>query len=203
MADALSRHPDYAPSKEEIEEGLTHALLPPERFGSLMAISSAKPTPISDPAIQLRIVQSRHDSPFGGHFGTRRTLDLVKRDFIWPNLKSYVKDFVKTCSTCQRNKVARHRPYSLLSPLPIAKVPWTHISMDFVVKLPPSDGFDSVLVVVDRFSKMSHFIACNESIDTPKVVTLLIRHVFKLHGLPSTILKPCVVVAFKSAELLA
>ena len=72
--------------------------------------------------------------------------------------------------------------------LPIPTGPWKSISMDFIVKLPVSEGFDSFLVVVDRFSKMVHLIPCSEKIDASQMATLLIKNVFKYHGLPMDII---------------
>jgi hypothetical protein len=74
------------------------------------------------------------------------------------------KDYVTTCDTCSRSKIPRHRPYGLLQPLPIPETPWTSISMDFIVDLPKSKSFDLVFVVVDRLTKMAHFVPCNKII---------------------------------------
>jgi hypothetical protein len=143
---------------------------------------------VTDPLVRLKILQSRHDSPLGGHFGQTRTFELISRDFVWDNLRKDVKNFVASCEICQRTKKARHLPYGLLMPLSPPKMPWTDISLDFIVGLPESAGYDSVLVVVDRFTKMAHFIPCTEKTDAMETAMLLIHYVFKLHGLPTSIL---------------
>lgn len=94
-----------------------------------------------------------------------------------------VKRFVESCIICQKIKSSRKVQYGKLMPLPIATGPWKSISMDFIVKLLTSEGFDSILVVVDRFSKMCHLIPCNETIDARTTAELLLKNVFKLHGL--------------------
>ena len=109
---------------------------------------------------RFRVLQARHDFPAAGHFGYNKTLELVSRDFWWPQMWKSVKDFVQSCDICSRSKTPRHRPYGLLQPLPIPEHPWSSVSMDFITDLPSSRSYDSIFVVVDRFTKMAHFVLC-------------------------------------------
>jgi transposase InsO family protein len=72
-------------------------------------------------------------------------------------------------------------------PLSVLEKPWEDISMDFVVRLPECEGFDPVWVVVDRLSKMRHFIPCHTTIDAVRLARIFLREVVRLHGLPRTI----------------
>ena len=67
--------------------------------------------------LRLRVLQYKHDYPISGHFRHNRTLDLIRREFIWPDLRNSVKSYIKSCTTCMRSKSQRHRPYGLLKQL--------------------------------------------------------------------------------------
>ena len=99
-----------------------------------------------------------------------------------------IKEFVATYDICSRSKIPRHRPYGLLRPLEIPKKPWTSISMDFIMDLPLSKGFDSIFVVVDRLTKMTHFVPCNKTVIDEETARLFIDNVYKYHGLPDDII---------------
>jgi len=122
-----------------------------------------------------------------GHGGAKRTTTFLKKSYYWPNLKEDAKEYVKTCFTCQQNRVVNKKQAGLLRPLPILERPWESVSMDFMVSLPPSRGFDAIMVVVDRFSKMAHFIPTKKSATAQETGRLFFTHVFKHHGLPNDI----------------
>lgn len=137
--------------------------------------------------LRLQIMQARHDTRLAGHFGVAKSVELISRDYWWPQLRRDVEEFIRTCDTCCRAKTPRHKPYGLLQPIAAPTAPWTSISMDFLTDLPPSDGFDAVLVVVDRFTKMAHFIPCLKSTSSEEAARLVLREVFRLHGFPTNI----------------
>lgn len=139
------------------------------------------------PPVRVRILQSCHDAPAAGHPGRAKTLDLVLRTFSWPGVRRFTRSFVTSCDLCQRTKSPRHAPYGFLQSLKVPTRPWADISHDMIVKLPLSDGYDSIWVVIDRLTKMAHFIPCYESMSSEDLADLYLLHVFRLHGLPSSI----------------
>ena len=143
---------------------------------------------IPDCSLRLRLISELHQE---GHVGRDRTLHLLTASYYWPTLRRDVEHFVERCVVCQASKGSASNA-CLYLPLPIPTQPWTNISMDFVVCLPRTQrGFDSIFVVVDRFSKMAHSIPCKKTTDALQVATLFFRYVYRLHGLPLTFVSDC------------
>jgi len=137
--------------------------------------------------LKTQLLETFHQSAFGGHSGERATLKRVQLVFFWPKMQSQVKEFVRSCPVCQKNK-SENTPYpGLLQQLPVPDMAWTHISMDFIEGLPKSQGKDVILVVVDRFTKYAHFISISHPYTAQDIVTIFLDNVFKLHGLPKII----------------
>ncbi|OAO89342.1 hypothetical protein AXX17_ATUG01610 [Arabidopsis thaliana] len=128
-----------------------------------------------------------HGGGLMGHFGGSKTLKVMQDHFHWPHMKRDVERMCERCTTCKQAK-AKSQPHGLYTPLPIPLHPWNDISMDFVVGLPRTrTGKDSIFVVVDRFSKIAHFIPCHKSDDAMHIANLFFREVVRLHGMPKTI----------------
>ncbi|KAH9473218.1 hypothetical protein Pst134EA_033220 [Puccinia striiformis f. sp. tritici] len=138
--------------------------------------------------IKREILRSRHDSKMVGHPGRARTLALVKRVFSWPSMKKFINDYVDGCQSCQRVKPSTQVPFGTLEPLPIPAGPWTDISYDMITDLPVANSFDAILTVVDRLTKMSHFLACRKNMNSGELADLLLKNVWKLHRTPKTII---------------
>ena len=138
-------------------------------------------------SVRLLLLQEAHGGGLMGHFGATKTLDVLANHFFWPQMMRDVQRFVSRCTTCQKAK-SHLNPHGLYMPLPVPSIPWADISMDFVLGLPRTKrGRDSVFVVVDRFSKMAHFIPCHKSDDAVHIADLFFQEIVRLHGMPSTI----------------
>jgi len=112
----------------------------------------------------------------------------IQRKYYWPHMRDLIKKYVKNCDTCQRTKAVRHAPYGLLQPNEVPEKPWKSISMDFITDLPKSEGYDPILVVIDRLTKMSHFIPCYKDMNAGQFAKSFIKEIFRLHGLPNDII---------------
>jgi hypothetical protein len=106
---------------------------------------------------RTRVLQTCHDAPTSGHLGVENTLDLVLRRYYWPDMRRTVRNFVRTCDSCQRNKHVRHAPYGELVPLPTPSRPWSEVVIDHVPELRLSLGFTTVLVATCRLTKQVRF----------------------------------------------
>ncbi|KAL8131129.1 hypothetical protein AgCh_007165 [Apium graveolens] len=118
---------------------------------------------------------------------TRSYTKRISQFFYWPQMKQKVIAYVQACDICQRIKSSHTFPGGLLQPLPIPTQIWEDVSMDFVEGFPKSDGKDSILVVVDRFTKIGHFIALSHPYSATDIAQTFLDNIYKLHGLPRTI----------------
>lgn len=137
--------------------------------------------------LKAELLRQCHDKPAIGHPGRSKTYELLSREYYWPGMYQYVEQWTQNCHTCRRIKPSREARQGILRPLPVPERSWQDISMDFVTHLPPSCGYDAILVVVDRLTKMKHFIPCKGTCNAEEVARLYAYNVWKLHGLPQTI----------------
>jgi len=137
---------------------------------------------------QQHIMQAMHSSGIGGHFGIHVTYSRIKQLFAWPKMKQDIQDYVKSCSICQQAKVEHVRLPGLLDPLPVPSQPWTVVSLDFIEGIPQSNRYNTILVVVDKFTKYGHFIPLAHPYTALQVAQLYLANIYKLHGLPQTII---------------
>jgi len=122
-----------------------------------------------------------------GHEGIQKTLQRLRRDFAIDNDRALVRDFVRSCATCQRNKTENLHPAGLLQPLDIPTNIWQDISLDFIEALPKVNGKSAILTVVDRFSKYAHFIPLGHPYTATSVAKAFFSEIVRLHGFPASI----------------
>ncbi|QRW18530.1 Retrotransposable element Tf2 protein [Rhizoctonia solani] len=134
-------------------------------------------------AMKEKLLREFHNSPLAGHPGQQRTLKLLSCNYWWPGMKSSAKEWVDCCPTCQANWRA-HAPVIALKPLEVPPFPFHTISYNFITGFPKLQGFDTILVVIDSFSKFGHFIPTTKKLLAKGLAELFISHIWKLHGLP-------------------
>ena len=136
--------------------------------------------------IRTHLLSICHDH--AGHFGIEKTLDLLQRELFWPKMRRWVENYVYSCDTCQQTQADNMKTRGLAHPLEVPEAPWTDITMDFMTGLPTTKkGHDCIAVVVDRLTKMGHFIAMQKEADAMEFAVIFIREVIRLHGLPKRI----------------
>lgn len=149
---------------ESMEKGST-------RSSSYMRVSST------------RIVDFAYQT---GQFGVKKTSMMLRSHFYWPKMRSMAEGHCARCLTCKKAK-SRVQPYGLYMALPIPTSPWVDLSMYFLVGLLVIDHRDSVMVVIERFSQMAHFIPCSKTWDATMTAKLFFREIERLHVVPKTI----------------
>ena len=138
------------------------------------------------------VLWSNHDSPLAGHFGYARTLELIQRKYYWPHMAKGIKVYMKSCMACQQAKPTRHKPYRELQSLQQPRGPYTNILMDFIVGLPPSKcwskAYNSILVIMDWYTKMACYVVVRSDIDTPRLAAVFVqKFVLAGPGVPDSI----------------
>ena len=145
---------------------------------------------VDDLPLRRGVISLYHDSPTARHPGISNTHWSIARDYWWPGMKQTITDYIKGCTLCQsrKNQPNRMKP----PPYPITSdsftLPFTSVAMDFIVKLPLSNTYDTILTITDTFSKASIFIPCNETTDAENTALLYATYVLPHYGLPSRII---------------
>ena len=139
--------------------------------------------------LRTMIISQHHDTSTSAHPGSTKTIDLITRLFYWKNMHNDIKQYVQSCLQCQSNKFSTKSPQGLLHPIETPDTRWHTITTDFITKLPTTkSGYDAIVVFVDKYSKMCHYIPTYTNTNAAQFCTLFINHIIRLHGLPATII---------------
>ena len=114
-------------------------------------------------------------------------VELVTRNYWWPGVTRDVGKYVEECDLYQRMKNRMEEPAGKLKLSEVLEKLWTHLTVDFITKLPVVAGKDAILVVCNRLSKMTHFVATTEETSVEELARLFRNNVWKLHGLPESV----------------
>jgi hypothetical protein len=139
--------------------------------------------------IKESILREARDSAYSIHPDSTKMYKDLKTQYWWNGMKQDVAEHVALCDTCQRVKAEHQRPAGLLKPLKIPEWKWEEIRMDFIVGLPRTQaGYDSIWAIVDRLTKVAHFIPVKTTYLGAKLAELYMSRIMCLHGVPKKIM---------------
>ena len=147
---------------------------------------------LTTPEQKASALKECHNDPVAGHFGARKTLEKLQRRYTWKDMRREVQAYCSDCLWCRRSVSTKYKPYGLLQPLKPPERAWEDVTMDFITELPPSrvsgSVYDSILVIVDRLTKMTHYVPARADWDGTDLAQAWIREVIRLHGVPKRII---------------
>ena len=144
-----------------------------------------------DKELRRNVVARYHDFLPVGHPGHLQTMNLIQNDYWWPEIYTFIKNYMDGCAVCQQSKINQHLTSPPLVPIkgsPTGR-PFAQILMDFITKLSKSHGYDSIMVVVDHgLMKGVILCPCNKTITAKETAELLLNNVYKCFGLPDKVI---------------
>jgi hypothetical protein len=139
-------------------------------------------------SLRLHILSRYHDLGVSGHQGVRRTRARISRLYFWPGMEQDIRQFVKTCMNCQRNSERSTKLDGLLHPLPIPADRFKDVSIDFATINKTSSGFDTLMVGVDRLTKLVRLIPAKKDDSAANIAERFVKNWYSLgYGLPQSI----------------
>ena len=142
--------------------------------------------------IRTELISKHHDNLLAGYFGIKKTRELIAQKYYLPTLCRDVEDYVRGCDIWLASKAVRHKSYGDLQSLPVPTYRWKDLLMDFVTGLPilrdwKGDSYNSILVIVDRLTKMVHYKTVKVTINALSLAEVIIDVVVRHHGLLDSI----------------
>jgi len=141
-----------------------------------------------DEKLRAEVIQLHHNMPVREHGGQWKIVELVTRNFWWPEVTKKVKKYIESCNICQRNKNHTEALAGKLMSNTVLEKPWSHIIADFITKLPLAHEYNMILVVCNRITKMVHFVPTTKRTLVEGVARLFWDNIWKLHRLPESII---------------
>ena len=141
---------------------------------------------------QVAVMSEVHNSYMeAAHAGYHRCYNRLAASHYWPKMSRDLKQYINTCSICQKAKLCIHSPTGMLQPIPIPSCPFEVVSMDFILELPLLNSYNNILVIIDKLTKWAIFIPCSTKITNIKMAELFFKHVICKYGIPSHIITDC------------
>ncbi len=143
--------------------------------------------------VRTKLISRHHNDPLAGHFRIDKIQELIAQKYYWPTLHRDVEAYVTGCNVCLASKSVRHKPYNNLQSLPVPTHRWKDLSIHFVTGLPVStnskgETYDSILVIVNRLTKIVHYEPVKVTINASALVKVIIKAVLRHYSLPDSII---------------
>jgi hypothetical protein len=193
-ADALSRRHDIIGKKTEVHMAILQtnedgSYGPSHECNNIMRIRPELPKEFEE-----LVIRQHHDDASHGHQGTARTVELIQRNYHFPNMRQKVERYIRKCIQCQKNKHATHAKYGEAQAMELPTAPWEDIAMDFITDLPESADevtgykYNGILNVVCRFTKGAEFIPFRKDFTAKQLAEIFKDRIYRYHGIPKTII---------------
>ena len=138
--------------------------------------------------LRMRIIRAHHDEVFAGHRGQHSTSRLIRKGYWWPKMNGQISRYVRACPACARAKPQSRSSATTLQPHDVPPEPWHTIALDLVGPLPLSDGYDTVLTIVDKLTKYTYFIPVSRDISSEGIAQIYAKKIFPDRGIPKKII---------------
>ena len=137
------------------------------------------------PELKRTILHELHDANYADHVGSHRTIHNVQCMYWWLGMHIAKRQYVRGCTVCQQDKHLQRQPAGKLVPLPVPEASWDDVTADSITILPKTkQGFTAILVMVDRLTKMTHFMPCKNESTAHGIARLFVDNIWKHHGMP-------------------
>ena len=132
------------------------------------------------PELKRSILHELHDANYARHVGSHRTIHSVQRMYWWPGMHTAIREYMRGCKVCQQDKHIQKQPAGKLIPLPVPEASWDCVTADCITNLPKTkQGFTAILVVVDRLTKVTHFMPCKNESTAHDIARLFVDNIWK------------------------
>jgi Integrase zinc binding domain len=150
-----------------------------------------------DQGLKRELMNVWHEGSVNSHPGRDETIRRINKEYFWPGARGWIAEYIKGCAICQQNKNLTHRIKTPMFRIPstISAKPFSHIAMDLITGLPKSEGYDTILTIVDHgCSQAAIFLPCSTTITGASITQLYREHIFHWFEIPQKIISdrdPC------------
>ena len=139
-------------------------------------------------------IKEHHDESLQSHFGVTKTIQLLRQNCQFPNMKQRVETYIKKCLNCQRNKHVTHVKYEEIQYMKSSKLPWDEVFMNFITKLSKlkdptnEEAYDAILVMINRLTKYCHIVPFKKTYNVEQLRYVVLNRLIRYQGIPKELI---------------